>query len=179
MWDVSEMLAIAVIFQLSFIAGSLAGTGLRFSKDPTAFAVFKGWNAKTNGSLKFYFRTYSKNGFLVYEDDRGQCQFISLSLLDGRLRLRLKMGNCEETQSLLVGHKLADGEWHKVTVQRNYSVTKVTVDGKFSNSTYYTGEGKYVFGGTSDLLVGGIPLYTKYNDLSLPAIRYENFHLNR
>lgn len=173
------MLAIVVIVQLSFIAGSLAGTGLRFPKDPTAFAVFKGWNARTNGTLQFHFRTHNQNGFLIYADDKGQCEYIYLNLAEGRLRLRLKMGNCEETQTLLVGHKLADGKWHKVTVQRNYSVTSVTVDGDFINSTYYEGIDRHIFGVQSDLFVGGIPVYTLLNDLSFPAILYESLGFNR
>lgn len=173
------MLGVVVIFQLSLIAGSLAArTGLRFSKDPTAFAVFKGWNAKTNGNLTFHFKTDNKNGFLVYEDDRGQCQYIYLSLADGRLRLRLKMGNCDETQTLLVGHNLANGQWHKVTVQRNYEWTTITVD-SWTNSTMYEGRGRQILGVQSDLFVGGIPWYKPFNDLSFPAIRYESIHFNR
>ena len=175
------MLGIVVIFQLSFIAGSLAGTGLRFSKDldPTAFAVFKGWNARTNGTLRFHFRTKNENSFLIYADDSGQCEFIYLSLVDGRFRLRLKMGNCKETQTLLVGHNLADGKWHKVLVQRNYSITSVTVDDQLSNSTHYEGYDYDIFGVRSDLLVGGIPLHKPFNDFSFPAIIYESSHLYR
>lgn len=173
------MLGVVVIFQLSLIAGSLAArTGLRFSKDPTAFAVFKSWNAKTNGNLTFHFKTDNKNGFLVYEDDRGQCQYIYLSLADGRLRLRLKMGNCDETQTLLVGHNLANGQWHKVIVQRNYEWTTITVD-NWTNSTIYKGKGRQILGVQSDLFVGGIPWYKPFNDLSFPAIRYESIHFNR
>lgn len=172
------MLTAVVIVQLSFLAGSLAGTGLRFSKDPTAFAVFRRWNAKTNGTLKFHFRTHSENGLLLYQDDRGQCQYIYLSLADGRLRMRLKMGNCEYTQTLLVGHKLADGKWHKVTVQRNYSTTKLTLDGEIENITQYSGSGRYL-GVESDLRVGGVPWYTPFNDFSFPAIVYESTNFNR
>lgn len=173
------MLGVVVILQLSFLAGSLsARTGLRFSKDPTAFAVFKGWNAKTNGNLTFHFKTDNKNGFLVYEDDRGQCEYIYLSLADGRLRLRLKMGDCDETQTLLVGHNLADGKWHKVTVQRNYKSTRITVD-NWTNSTDYKGKGRQTLGVQSDLFVGGMPWYKPFNDLSFPAIKYESIHFNR
>lgn len=173
------MIGVVIILQLSFIAGSLsARTGLRFSKDPTAFAVFKGWNAKTNGNLTFHFKTDNKNGFLVYEDDKGQCQYIYLSLADGRLRLRLKMGNCDETQTLLVGHNLANGNWHKVTVQRNYKSTTITVD-SWTNSTEYKGRGRQTLGVQSDLFVGGIPWYKPFNDLSFPAIKYESIHFNR
>lgn len=173
------MLTVVVIFQLSFFARSLAGTGLRFPKDPTAFAVFRGWDAKTNGTLKFHFKTHSKNGFLLYEDDKGQCQYIYLFLADGRLKMRLKMANCEFTQTLLVGHKLADGKWHKVTVQRNFSITKVTVDRVFENTTRYLGEGRHIFGAKSDLHAGGVPLYTPFNDFSFPAIVYESTTFDR
>lgn len=172
------MLGVVVIFQLCLIAGSLAGTGLRFSKDPTAFAVFKGWNAKTNGTLTFHFRTDNENGFLVYEDDKGQCEYIYLSLTDGRLRLRLKMGQCDETQTLLVGQKLADGKWHKVTVQRKYAWTSVTVD-SLTNSTFYKGRGRQILGVESDLFVGGIPWYTRFNDLSFPSIYWESMTSKR
>lgn len=173
------MLGVVLIFQLSLITGSVAArTGLRFSKDPTAFAVFKGWNAKTNGTLTFHFKTDNKNGFLVYGDDCGQCQYIYLSLADGRLRLRLKMGNCDETQTLLVGHNLANGQWHKVTVQRNYEWTTITVD-NWTNSTLYKGRGNGILGVESDLFVGGIPLYKPLNDLSFPPIIYESTRINR
>ena len=168
-----------MIVQLSFVAGCLsARTGLWFSKDPTAYAVFKGWNAKTNGNLTFHFKTDNKNGFLVYEDDKGQCQYIYLSLADGRLRLGLKMGNCDETQALLVGHNLADGKWHKVTVQRNFKYTTITVD-SWTSSTEYKGRGKQTLGVQSDLFVGGIPLTKPLNDLSFPAIKYESMYVNR
>ena len=168
------MQGILVIIQLYFTAATLASTGLRFStKDPAAFARFKGWNAKTNGTLQFHFKTHKENSFLIYEDDNGQCQFFYLSLLEGRLSLRLKMGNCEETQTLLVGHKLADGKWHEVIVQRNFSETRVTLDGLFTNSAYYRGIDQF-FRVKSDLYVGGISLYTQFKDLSFPAIKYES-----
>ena len=173
------MIAAVIIFQLSFFASSLAGTGLLFSKDPTAYAVFRGWDAKTNGTLKFHFKTLSQNGFLLYEDDKGQCQYMYLSLVDGRLRMKLKMGNCEYTQTLLVAQKLADGKWHKVTVQRNFSVTKVTVDRIFENTTRYLGEGIHIFGVESDLHAGGVPWYTPFNDFSFPAIVYESTNFDR
>lgn len=163
-----------MIIQLYFTAATLASTGLRFStKDPAAFARFKGWNAKTNGTLQFHFKTHKENSFLIYEDDNGQCQFFYLSLLEGKLSLRLKMGNCEKTQTLLVGHKLADGKWHEVIVQRNFSETRVTVDDLFTNSTYYRGIDPD-FGVKSDLYVGGISSYTQFNELSLPSIKYDS-----
>ena len=169
------MQGILVIIQLYFTAATLASTGLRFStKDPAAFARFKGWNAKTNGTLQFHFKTHKENSFLIYEDDNGQCQYFYLSLLEGRLSLRLKMGNCEKIQTLLVGHKLSDGKWHEVIVQRNLSETRVTVDGLFTNSTYYRGIDHPFFGVKSDLYVGGISSYTQFNDLSFPAIKYES-----
>ena len=163
-----------MIIQLYFTAATLANTGLRFStKDPAAFARFKGWNAKTNGTLQFHFKTHKENSFLIYEDDNGQCQYFYLSLLEGRLSLRLKMANCEKIQTLLVGHKLADGKWHEVIVQRNLSETRVTVDGLFTNSTYYRGIDQF-FRVKSDLYVGGISSYTQFKDLSFPAIKYES-----
>ena len=169
------MQGILVIIQLYFTATTFASTGLRFStNDRTAFARFKGWNAKTNGTLQFHFKTHKENSFLIYEDDNGQCQFFYLSLLEGRLSLSLKMGNCEKTQALLVGHKLADGKWHEVIVQRNLSETRVTVDDLFTNSTYYRGIDHPFFGVKSDLYVGGISSYTQFNDLSFPAIKYES-----
>ena len=164
-----------MIFQLSFIASALASTGLRFTEEP-AYAIFKRWNARRTGNLTFHFKTESKNGFLIYQDDKGQCQYIYLSMADGQLRLRLKMGNCEVTQTLHVGHKLYDGRWHKVTVQRDSAVTRLTVD-NLSNSTIYNGRVKNLIV-KSDLIVGGIPWSTqlKLNDLSFPPIFYEGNH---
>ncbi|PFX20378.1 neurexin-3b-like [Stylophora pistillata] len=169
------MLGGVVIFQLSFIASALASTGLRFTEEP-AYAIFKRWNARRTGNLTFHFKTESKNGFLIYQDDKGQCQYIYLSMADGQLRLRLKMGNCELTQTLHVGHKLYDGRWHKVTVQRDSAVTRLTVD-NLSNSTIYNGRVKNLIV-KSDLIVGGIPWSTqlKLNDLSFPPIFYEGNH---
>ena len=168
------MQGILVIILLYFTATTFASTGLRFStNDRTAFARFKGWNAKTNGTLQFHFKTHKENSFLIYEDDNGQCQYFYLSLLEERLSLRLKMGNCEKTQTLLVGHKLADGKWHEVIVQRNFSETRVTVDDLFTNSTYYRGIDRF-FRVKSDLYVGGISSYTQFKDLSFPAIKYES-----
>ena len=168
-----------MIFQLSFIAGSQAGAGLRFPSDPTAYAVFKGWNAVTNGTLTFHFKTHKENGFLLYEDDKGQCEFFYLSLADGRLRMRLSMEKCREIQTFLVGHKLADGNWHRVTVKRHFHRTTVTVDDRASNSTYFKGPAEGFLGVKSNLYVGRIPWYTPLNELSLPAIYYESINDNR
>lgn len=162
-----------MIFQLSFIASALASIGLRFSEEP-AYAIFKRWNARRTGNLTFHFKTESKNGFLIYQDDKGQCQYIYLSMADGQLRLRLKMGNCEETQTLHIGNKLNDGRWHKVTVQRDSAMTSLTVD-NLSNNTIYNGEVKNLIV-KSDLIVGGIPWSTPLNDLSFPPIFYESNH---
>lgn len=45
--------------------------GFWFLKDLMVYVVFKGWNVKINGNLIFYFKMDNKNGFLVYEDDKG------------------------------------------------------------------------------------------------------------
>lgn len=60
------------------------------------YVVFKWWNVKINGNLIFYFKMDNKNGFLVYEDDKGECEYIYLFLVDGWLRLCFRMGDCDE-----------------------------------------------------------------------------------
>ena len=79
----------------------------------TSYAQFRKWYASPNASLQFEFLTSQPNGLLLYTDDGGYYDFLEVKLVEGRLRLRLNLG--DGAQIVDMGDDLHKGfTWHKV-----------------------------------------------------------------
>lgn len=149
---------------------------LRFNKF-TAHAVYERWDASTNGTLLFEFKTKKKNGFLIYEDDPGGMDFIDIFLINGRLRMRLRIGDCNQQQEFINGN-FSDNKWHRVRVYRAFESTHFKVD----NHQYkiIKCDAKNVaFKAQSSLYVGGLPVDISLNSLAFPGSFYDIYNGNR
>ena len=96
----------------------------------TSYAQFPRWEGTADSSLSFEFRTSQPSGLLLYTEQADSCHFLQLSLVSGRLQLRLNAGH--GSQVLVVAtpgtEGLSDGRWHQVTVQREGANTSLQVD---------------------------------------------------
>ena len=96
----------------------------------TSYAQFRKWYASPNASLQFEFLTSQPNGLLLYTDDGGYYDFLEVKLVEGRLRLRLNLG--DGAQIVDMGDDLHKGfTWHKVRKMKIYILD--TFFNKFQN----------------------------------------------
>ncbi|XP_061766432.1 neurexin 1a isoform X16 [Nerophis ophidion] len=130
------------------------GTCLEFTGAEGQWARFPVWNACCESEMSFNMKTKSSHGLLVYFDDEGFCDFLELFILNGRLSLRFSIF-CAEPASVVSDAAVDDGQWHAVTVRRNFKNTTLVVDddvkwvevkSKRRDMTVF-----------SNLFVGGIP----------------------
>ncbi|XP_061914365.1 neurexin-1a-like isoform X20 [Entelurus aequoreus] len=130
------------------------GTCLEFTGAEGQWARFPVWNACCESEMSFNMKTKSSHGLLVYFDDEGFCDFLELFILHGRLSLRFSIF-CAEPASVVSDVAVDDGQWHAVTIRRNFKNTTLVVDddvkwvevkSKRRDMTVF-----------SNLFVGGIP----------------------
>ncbi|XP_061815173.1 neurexin-1a-like isoform X17 [Nerophis lumbriciformis] len=130
------------------------GTCLEFTGAEGQWARFPVWNACCESEMSFNMKTKSSHGLLVYFDDEGFCDFLELFILNGRLSLRFSIF-CAEPASVVSDAAVDDGQWHAVTIRRNFKNTTLVVDddvkwvevkSKRRDMTVF-----------SNLFVGGIP----------------------
>ena len=87
----------------------------------TSYAQFRKWYASPNASLQFEFLTSQPNGLLLYTDDGGYYDFLEVKLVEGRLRLRLNLG--DGAQIVDMGDDLHKGfTWHKVRKTKEQNI---------------------------------------------------------
>lgn len=81
-----------------------------------------------NESIRFRFRTKESHGLILYGDD-GQGDYITIELINGRLRVGLDLGFSEAgMNSVYAGSLLDDDQWHDVRISRLYKMLNITVD---------------------------------------------------
>ncbi|EDO25389.1 predicted protein, partial [Nematostella vectensis] len=127
------------------------------------YAIFDRWDATTNGTLLFEFKTQKENGFLIYEDDPSGMDFIDIFLVDGKVRMRLHVGQCVLKEAFVHGN-FSDNKWHRVQVFRNFQNTILKVDHHSSKAISCKAKDSS-FTVTSALYVGGFPLDISLNSL--------------
>ncbi len=156
----------------------------------TSYAQLRKWYSSPTAGLVFEFLTAQPNGLLLYTDDGGYYDFLEVKLVDGRLRIRLNLGNGAQIADL--GDNLNDGfTWHKVKIQRNFTQTLIELDEKsqvvLPDSSKYrpvnpvkkSYKSAVEFGGNfsanSFVYFGGLPSFysTKLSSLALPSAVFE------
>lgn len=165
------------LLQVCLLSVVYVSESLRFHGSK-AYAIYEKWDARTNGTLQFFFRTHKLNGMLFYMDDLGKQQFFDLSLVDGRVRIYLYFwdSKCYLKKKFIHG-MFADSKWHKVTVRRNYEKTVVKVDNSSATVTckpYLAAPDSPYFDATSFLYVGAIPIHVPLNSISNPGSYWES-----
>uniref|UniRef100_A0A6I8NSR3 Neurexin 3 n=1 Tax=Ornithorhynchus anatinus TaxID=9258 RepID=A0A6I8NSR3_ORNAN len=155
----------------TLLLSSLVGSclGLEFSGLPNQWARFLRWDASTRGDLSFQLKTNVSAGLLIYLDDGGVCDFLCLSLVDGRVQLRFSM-DCAET-AVLTDKRVDDGDWHFLRVSRDRLRTVLALDGQ-ARPGEVRPQRPYM-NVVSDLFVGGVPADVRPSALTLDGVQAE------
>nr|XP_045010159.1 neurexin 3 isoform X8 [Jaculus jaculus] len=155
--------------KVSLLLGSLVGLclGLEFMGLPNQWARYLRWDASTRSDLSFQFKTNVSTGLLLYLDDGGVCDFLCLSLVDGRVQLRFSM-DCAET-SVLSNKRVNDSSWHFLMVSRDRLRTVLVIDGE-GQSGELQPQRPYM-DVVSDLFLGGVPADIRPSALTLDGVQ--------
>ncbi|XP_054423170.1 neurexin 3 isoform X4 [Pteronotus mesoamericanus] len=155
--------------KVSVLLGSLLGLclGLEFMGLPNQWARYLRWDASTRSDLSFQFKTNVSTGLLLYLDDGGVCDFLCLSLVDGRVQLRISM-DCAET-AVLSNKQVNDSSWHFLMVSRDRLRTLLVLDGE-GQSGELQPQRPYM-DVVSDLFLGGVPADIRPSALTLEGVQ--------
>ncbi|XP_025774537.1 neurexin 3 isoform X2 [Puma concolor] len=166
-----SFIAHSVFFTLkvSVLLGSLLGLclGLEFMGLPNQWARYLRWDASTRSDLSFQFKTNVSTGLLLYLDDGGVCDFLCLSLADGRVQLRFSM-DCAET-AVLSNKQVNDSSWHFLMVSRDRLRTVLVLDGE-GQAGELQPQRPYM-DVVSDLFLGGVPADIRPSALTLDGVQ--------
>ncbi|XP_058595866.1 neurexin 3 isoform X8 [Panthera onca] len=155
--------------KVSVLLGSLLGLclGLEFMGLPNQWARYLRWDASTRSDLSFQFKTNVSTGLLLYLDDGGVCDFLCLSLADGRVQLRFSM-DCAET-AVLSNKQVNDSSWHFLMVSRDRLRTVLVLDGE-GQAGELQPQRPYM-DVVSDLFLGGVPADIRPSALTLDGVQ--------
>lgn len=104
----------------------------RLVSSSSSYAQYLPWHPCLNGTLIFEFRTAEPNGLLMYAQSLPY-KYIQLSLVDGLLRLRMRIGEKDNPRGIFLVYqtkKLSDNKWHEVQLLRMNERTVLVVDGE-------------------------------------------------
>ncbi|XP_057587242.1 neurexin 3 isoform X1 [Hippopotamus amphibius kiboko] len=155
--------------KVSVLLGSLLGLclGLEFMGLPNQWARYLRWDASTRSDLSFQFKTNVSTGLLLYLDDGGVCDFLCLSLVDGRVQLRFSM-DCAET-AVLSNKQVNDSSWHFLMVSRDRLRTVLVLDGEGQSGELQPQRPHMDV--VSDLFLGGVPADIRPSALTLDGVQ--------
>ena len=109
--------------------------GYTFLNKRTSYLLYKQWNAKTYGKLKFKFKTHNPSGLLLYSDNSETKNsinenFIAIKLNYRKIEITIQMGGEDylSKKKEEIGENLDDLEWHTIEVLRDNRKTTVTLD---------------------------------------------------
>uniref|UniRef100_A0A7N4P345 Neurexin 2 n=1 Tax=Sarcophilus harrisii TaxID=9305 RepID=A0A7N4P345_SARHA len=145
--------------------------GPSFGGGPGQWARYGRWaGAAGSGELSFSLRTNASRALLLYLDDGGNCDFLELLLVEGRLRLRFAL-SCAEPATLHLDTPVADDRWHMVLLTRDARRTALAVDGE-ARAAEVRSKRRHMEV-ASDLFVGGVPPDVRLSALTLSTVKYE------
>ncbi|KPJ11812.1 Neurexin-4 [Papilio machaon] len=85
-----------------------------------------------SGDIYFEFKTTKENAVLLHA--KGPTDYIKLSLIGGdQLQFQLQVGDTPLGVSVETSSRLADNNWHSVSIERNRKEARVVVDGALKN----------------------------------------------
>ncbi|XP_057208247.1 neurexin 3b isoform X11 [Triplophysa rosa] len=143
------------------------GLGLEFTGSEGQWARYLRWDDSTRSDLKFQFKTAISDALVLYFDDGGYCDFLLLTIKEGKLKLLFSM-DCAETT--ITSDKLVnDSRWHFATISRHNLRTVLAVDGE-SKADEVRPQRQFMKI-VSDLYVGGVPQDIRTSALTLPAVK--------
>uniref|UniRef100_A0A8D2LLX1 Uncharacterized protein n=1 Tax=Varanus komodoensis TaxID=61221 RepID=A0A8D2LLX1_VARKO len=159
------------ILKVSLLLGSLFSLclGLEFMGLPNQWARYLRWDASTRSDLSLQLKTNVSAGLLLYFDDGGVCDFLCLSLVDGRIQLRFSVDCAEAT--VVTDKQVNDSNLHFLMVSRNHLRTVLVLDGEAKPGEVRP-QRQYM-NIVSDLFVGGVPLDIRPAALTLDSVLSE------
>ncbi|XP_028421035.1 neurexin 3a [Perca flavescens] len=141
--------------------------GLDFLGTPGQWARYLRWDASTRGDLSFQFKTEASEALLLYFDDGGYCDFMQLSVVEGRVQLGFSI-DCAET-TVVSDRRVDDGSWHSATLSRYNLRTVLVLDGQAKADEVRPQ--RLFMKIVSDLFLGGVPQDIRNGALTLPTVR--------
>nr|XP_056708118.1 neurexin 3 isoform X2 [Euleptes europaea] len=154
--------------KVSLLLGSFLSLclGLEFVGVPNQWARYLRWDASTRSDLSFQLKTNVSAGLLLYFDDGGVCDFLCLSLVDGRIQLRFSVDCAEAT--VVTDKQVNDSNLHFLMVSRNHLRTVLVLDGEAKPGEVRP-QRQYM-NIVSDLFVGGVPSDIRPAALTLDSV---------
>uniref|UniRef100_A0A3Q3DCN8 Neurexin 3a n=1 Tax=Hippocampus comes TaxID=109280 RepID=A0A3Q3DCN8_HIPCM len=141
--------------------------GLQFLGTPGQWARYLRWDASIRGDLSFQLKTEFSEALLLYFDDGGYCDFLQLSVVEGRLQLRFSI-DCAET-TVVSDRRVDDNNWHFATLSRCNLRTVLALDGQAKADEVRPQ--RQFMKIVSDLFLGGVPQDIRSGALTLPTVR--------
>ncbi|XP_031688336.1 neurexin-2 isoform X11 [Oncorhynchus kisutch] len=155
---------------LVFLSLLVTARALEFGGAPGQWARYGRWEAGSLGELSFSLKTNISKALLLYLDDGGNCDFMELLIVGGRLQLRFAI-HCAEPATLHMETQVNDDRWHMVLLTRNFRETLLMVDGETKMAEVKSKRKEMAV--VSDLFVGGIPPDVRLSALTSSTVKYE------
>uniref|UniRef100_A0A672T439 Neurexin-3b-like n=1 Tax=Sinocyclocheilus grahami TaxID=75366 RepID=A0A672T439_SINGR len=143
------------------------GLGLEFTGSEGQWARYLRWDASTRSDLSFQFKTAISDALVLYFDDGGYCDFLLLSIEEGKLKLRFSV-DCAET-TITSDKMVNDSRWHFATISRHNLQTVLALDGE--SKVDEVRPQRQFMKIVSDLYLGGVPQDIRTAALTLPAAK--------
>ncbi|XP_028809534.1 neurexin 3b isoform X16 [Denticeps clupeoides] len=141
--------------------------GLEFSGSEGQWARYLRWDASTRSDLNFQFKTNMSDALMLYFDDGGYCDFLLLTIAEGKLRLCFSV-DCAET-TVTSDKTVNDSRWHFAAISRHNLRTVLALDGETKADEVRPQ--RQFMKIVSDLYVGGVPQDIRTSALTLPSVR--------
>ncbi|XP_028296016.1 neurexin 3b isoform X15 [Gouania willdenowi] len=141
--------------------------GLEFTGSEGQWARYLRWDASSRSDLTFQFKTSQSEGLLIYFDDGGYCDFLLLTVSEGKLQLQVSI-DCAETT--ITSDKLVnDSRWHFAAINRHNLWTGLAVDGQTKSEEVRPQ--RQFMKIVSDFFLGGLPGDIRVSAITLPSVR--------
>ncbi|XP_024619438.1 laminin subunit alpha-1 [Neophocaena asiaeorientalis asiaeorientalis] len=142
--------------------GSPQNEDASFHFDGSGYSVVEKMLRATVTQIIMLFSTFSPNGLLLYLASNGTKDFLSIDLVDGRVRVTVDLGS--GPLALTTDRRYNNGTWYKIAFQRNRKQGLLAVIDAYNTSYKETKQGETP-GPSSDLnrldkdpiYVGGLP----------------------
>ncbi|XP_028252736.1 neurexin 3b isoform X7 [Parambassis ranga] len=141
--------------------------GLEFTGSEGQWARYLRWDASSRSDLTFQFKTSESEGLLLYFDDGGFCDFLLLTVSEGKLQIRVSI-DCAET-TITSDKTVNDSRWHFATINRHNLRTGLALDGQ--TKTEEVRPQRQFMKIVSDLFLGGLPGDIRTSAITLPSVR--------
>ncbi|OCT76655.1 hypothetical protein XELAEV_18031856mg [Xenopus laevis] len=133
-----------------------------FHFDGSGYSIVEKTLRSTATQIVIHFRTFSPNGLLLYLASNGTRDFLSVEIVDGKVRVSVELGSGPLV--LTSDERYNDGLWYKVAFHRNRKQGNLMIMDSYNSSTRETKQGEAP-GSASDLnrsekdpiYLGGLP----------------------